>query len=138
MLAGSLFFLIGAIMFIFCRYMESVGMLMVGRLFVGLASGITTATGPMYLSEVSPLVFRGSAGTFLSLGMVIGILAGEAVSLDEVLGSKVLWHYAFSAFAVLVLIGLVPYYWFPESPKYLYIIADEKENAKNGNVFIGL
>ncbi|TMW43750.1 hypothetical protein DOY81_011170 [Sarcophaga bullata] len=71
-------------------------MLILGRLLVGLASGLTTATLPMYLTEVAPLALRGTLGVFC---------------------------------AVLVIICYLPAYYYPESPKYLYIIKGDRERA---------
>lgn len=122
----------GAVLFVFCRQAASIEMLFGGRLLVGLGSGITTSTGPMYLSEVAPLKLRGPAGTLLSLGMVAGILLGQIFSLPEVLGSEDLWQYALSIYAVWVILCMIPYPYFPESPKYLYIIAGNKDKAVLG------
>lgn len=132
LLAGSALYIIGALLFVFCREVGSIEMLFGGRLFVGLGSGVTTSTGPMYLSEIAPLKLRGPAGTLLSLGMVGGILLGQVFSLPEVLGSEHLWQYALSVYAVWVVLCLIPYPYFPESPKYLYIIAGKKDKAVLG------
>lgn len=51
-------------------------------------------------------------------------------SLYEVFGTADLWHYALSVYVVLVVVCMLPYYWFPESPKYLYIIVKDSEAAK--------
>lgn len=52
-------------------------------------------------------------------------------SLQEVFGTPDLWHVALSVYVVLVIVCMLPYYWFPESPKYLFIIVKDHEAAKN-------
>lgn len=131
-LIGSILFILGGISFVSCRTLSSVGMLIVGRLLVGLASGITMATGPMYLAEISPLNFRGPSGTMLSIGLCFGIFFGQFLTLGQLLGTEELWHYALGLPALIVLICLMPYPLFPESPQYLCVIAKNSDKARSG------
>lgn len=108
----------------------SVEMLLIGRLLVGLASGLTTSTVPMYLAELAPLAFRGTLGVLCSMGVTGGVVVGQIGSLQEVFGTADQWHIAFAVFGVLVAICLLPYPWFPESPKFLYIVAKNADRAK--------
>lgn len=112
----------------------SVEMLLIGRLLVGLASGLTTSTVPMYLAELAPLSLRGTLGVFCSMGITGGVVVGQIGSLQEVFGTTELWHVSFSVFAVLVIICLLPYPWYPESPKFLYIVARNPERAREGTI----
>lgn len=111
---------------------SSVEMLLVGRLLVGLASGLTTSTAPMYLAEVAPINLRGPLAVLCSMGVTGGVVFGQIFSLQEVFGTEEHWHYAFSCFAVLVIICMIPYPSFRESPKYLYIVAGKREQARKG------
>ena len=108
---------------------NSVEMLILGRLLVGLASGLTTATLPMYLTEVAPLALRGTLGVFCAVGVTGGVVVGQVFSLRNVFGTADLWHYALSFYVVLVIICYLPAYYYPESPKYLYIIKGDRERA---------
>lgn len=110
----------------------SVEMLIIGRFVVGLASGLTTSTVPMYLSELAPLRLRGSLGVLCSMGVTGGVVVGQVGSLQEIFGTAALWHVAFSVYVVLVVVCLLPYPWFPESPKFLYIVARQPERAREG------
>lgn len=56
----------------------------------------------------------------------------QVITLDGVLGTKELWHYALSAYLILIIVCLSPYTWFPESPKYLYIVAKKRDEARKG------
>lgn len=55
----------------------------------------------------------------------------ESGSLEEIFGSSNLWHVALSFYVVLVIVSMLPYYWFPESPKYLFIISKDRLAAEN-------
>lgn len=121
---------VGAILFFCCDYGRSVEMLLLARLIVGLASGLASSTGPMYLSEVSPLHLRGTVATFYSMGIVLGIFIGQLCSLEETLGTAKLWRYSVCFFMVFIVSFLMTYPWFPESPKYLYVIVNKIDEAK--------
>lgn len=124
----------GAVVFFFCRMAGSVEMLLLGRLLVGLASGLTTSTVPMYLSELAPLELRGTLGVLCSMGVTGGVVVGQVGSLEQIFGTADLWHVALSVFGLLVVVCLLPYPWFPESPKYLYIVERNASKAKSGEI----
>lgn len=126
------FYVISAIIFYFCHMAGSVEMLLIARLLNGLAAGLTTSTVPMYLTELAPLKLRGTIGVLVPTGLVGGILVGQVASIQQVFGTVDLWHVAFSAYGLLVVVFLLPLPWFPESPKYLFIVAKNEEEAKNG------
>lgn len=107
-------------------------LIVIGRILAGLASGLTTTIVPMYLIELAPLSLSGTMGVLCSMGVTGGVVVGQVFSLTEVFGSEELWHYALSFYAVLVLVAFLSYFWWPESPKYLYVIAGQKERAKEG------
>ncbi|XP_013113676.1 solute carrier family 2, facilitated glucose transporter member 1 isoform X2 [Stomoxys calcitrans] len=129
-LISGLLFAVGAIMFFFCRMANSVEMLILGRLLVGLASGLTTASVPMYLTEIAPFALRGTFGVFCAVGVTGGVVVGQVFSLRDIFGTDELWHYAFSFYIVLVIICYLPSYIYPESPKYLYIVKNDRESAR--------
>ncbi|KAL5287908.1 hypothetical protein ACFFRR_008632 [Megaselia abdita] len=126
----GILFMIGAVLFVFCRLANSVEMLMIGRFIVGLASGLTTTALPMYLTELAPLDLRGTFGVFCAVGVTAGVVVGQVFSLNIIFGTESQWHYALCFYAVLVIICYSPALLFPESPKYLYIVKGEREEAK--------
>lgn len=65
-------------------------------------------------------------------GVTGGVVVGQVASLQIVWGSEEQWHIAMSGFIMLVLICFVPYYWFPESPKFLYVVRGRRDLAKKG------
>lgn len=56
---------------------NSVIMLIIARFIVGLASGLTTSTLPMYMAELSPLQLRGTLGVLCSMGVTGGVVVGQ-------------------------------------------------------------
>ncbi|XP_035792661.1 solute carrier family 2, facilitated glucose transporter member 3-like isoform X1 [Anopheles albimanus] len=116
----------GACCFQFCRAASSVELLLLGRLLVGLASGLTTSVIPMYLAESSPIKLRGAMGVLCPFGLTAGVVVGQLASLEQVLGTEANWHYALSCFAVLNVICYAFYFWIPESPKYLYSVKGDQ------------
>ncbi|XP_019537837.3 solute carrier family 2, facilitated glucose transporter member 1 [Aedes albopictus] len=119
----------GGFCFVFCRQLNSVELLLLGRILVGLAAGLTTSILPMYLAEVSPTKLRGTISTLCGLGLTIGVVVGQIVSLDQVLGTNGSWHYAISSFTLLNMFCYVPYALLPESPKYLFTIRDDPKGT---------
>ena len=59
----------------------------------------------------------------------------QIVTLEGVLGTDELWHYALSVYLFLIVVCFLPYTWFPESPKYLYIVANKRDEARKGKNF---
>lgn len=58
------------------------------------------------------------------MGFTAGVVVGQVMSLQELLGTSDLWHYCLSFQVVLVILCTLPYPIFPESPKYLCLIGD--------------
>lgn len=69
---------------------------------------------------------------FIFLGVTAGVVVAQVASLQELLGTNELWHYALSAYIVLVIVCFLPYKWFPESPKYTFVVAGKRDVARNG------
>lgn len=106
--------------------------LIIGRFIVGLGAGLTTSTIPLYLAELSPLRLREKFGVLTAVGITGGICLGQTMSLTEIFGTEGLWEYALSFYGVLVALCLIPYWKYPESPKFLYMVTDNKEKASIG------
>lgn len=101
----------------------------------------------MYLSEIAPLQLRGTLGVFCSMGITGGVVVGQIVSLQEVFGTPESiylfvcfiylyivylltgWHYSLSFQLLFLIVCTLPYRLFPESPKYLYLVASDRNGA---------
>ncbi|XP_048479621.1 solute carrier family 2, facilitated glucose transporter member 5 isoform X1 [Plutella xylostella] len=120
--ATAVLFVAGSLNFVLCRAANSVEMLLLGRLLVGLASGLTTSIVPMYLTELAPLHLTGAMGVACPMGVNVGVLVGQVMGLDFLLGGVDDWPYLLAVYAVLVIICLPLLVILPESPKYLYVV----------------
>jgi len=56
-IVASLFFLVGGV---FVTFADGFGLLVVGRIFIGLGVGTAISVDPLYIAEISPMRFRGS------------------------------------------------------------------------------
>ncbi|KAI8434596.1 hypothetical protein MSG28_003134 [Choristoneura fumiferana] len=125
----SVISVIGAVIFLVCQVANSVELLILGRLIVGLSAGLTTSIVPMYLSELAPPALTGAMGVACPMGVNVGVLVGQVMGLDFLLGGVDLWPYLLAAYAVLVIICIPFLFILPESPKYLYVVKREEEFA---------
>jgi MFS family permease len=113
-------FLIGWILLIFARNFV---MLLIGRLFIGLAGGAFCISAPLYSAEIAEKEIRGIIGTFFQLLINLGILFVYCIGPYL----SVLWTNITCAL-VAVAFGVV-FFFMPESPVYL-IIKNRDEEAK--------
>lgn len=67
-------------------------------------------------------------------GITAGTVVAQIMSLEELLGTREHWHLALSAYVILVIVCFLPYTWLPESPKYLYIVAGKRDEARKGEL----
>lgn len=105
---------------------------------------------PMYLTELAPTALRGSMGVMCPLGITFGVLLGQVTSLSQCLGklpplafftfnncnvhlgTKEAWPYCLSIYIVFVLFFAVATPLLPESPKYLFVVRKQSQNAVRG------
>lgn len=133
---GNVFGIIGSVMFFFVPTLNSIELFLIGRIFVGISGGLATSLVSTYLTEVSPIKLRGAVGVLCQVGITCGVLFGQIASLESCLGNKTHWHCMLAAFGPLSLIALVLTFFLPESPKYLFVIKEDRENALQGkNLF---
>lgn len=101
-------------------------------MFLGFSGGIATSLQPMYLMEIAPLKQRGAVGVLCQLGITVGVFLGQIAGLGSVLGTKEHWHFMLACYAPLCVIAIALLYVLPESPKYLFIIKQQREKAVAG------
>uniref|UniRef100_A0A671E494 Solute carrier family 2, facilitated glucose transporter member 3 n=1 Tax=Rhinolophus ferrumequinum TaxID=59479 RepID=A0A671E494_RHIFE len=130
MLIVNLLAITGGCLMGFCKIAESIEMLILGRLVIGLFCGLCTGFVPMYIGEIAPTALRGAFGTLNQLGIVIGILVAQIFGLKVILGTEDLWPVllGFTILPALLQSAALPFC--PESPRFLLINRKEEENAK--------
>ncbi|XP_035111528.2 solute carrier family 2, facilitated glucose transporter member 3-like [Callithrix jacchus] len=80
MLIVNLLAVTGGCLMGLCKVAESVEMLILGCLVIGLFCGLCTGFVPMYIGEISPTALQGANGTLNQLGIVVGILVAQSSS----------------------------------------------------------
>ncbi|KAL8226907.1 hypothetical protein R6Q57_016739 [Mikania cordata] len=77
MLIGGITFCAGALI---NGFAQSVWMLIVGRILLGVGIGFANQSVPLYLSEVAPYKYRGACNVLFQLSITVGILVANAVN----------------------------------------------------------
>lgn len=129
LMVGNVCGILGAILFLLVPSLNSVEVLLIGRLIVGLSGGLATSLLPMYMTEIAPLRLRGAVGVLCQLGITCGVFLGQVAGLNTVLGTKEHWHIMLAAFSFLCATALLLTFALPESPKYLYITKEQQSKA---------
>ncbi|XP_070505112.1 facilitated trehalose transporter Tret1 [Chironomus tepperi] len=126
LLASSVFFIASFIILIFAN---SVALVFVARILQGLGVGFVMTAQTMYVGEISSDDSRGALGSFMQLGIVIGILyvycVGPYVSFQT-----------YQCLCLIIPIAFVATFFFmPDSPHY-YIQKGQEGNAVKSLKFL--
>ncbi|XP_008138612.1 solute carrier family 2, facilitated glucose transporter member 3 isoform X2 [Eptesicus fuscus] len=130
MLIVNLLAITGGCLMGFCKIAESVAMLILGRLIIGLFCGLCTGFVPMYIGEISPTALRGAFGTLNQLGIVIGILVAQVFGLKIILGTEDLWPVLLGFTILPSFLQIIALPFCPESPRFLLINRKEEDSAR--------
>ncbi|XP_017838395.1 solute carrier family 2, facilitated glucose transporter member 3 [Drosophila busckii] len=126
---NGLLLALGVVCFSSCRALESVPLLLLGRLLTGLATGLTIAFLTLYHTELTALPQRSSIAPLCGMGLTAGVVVAQIFSLQSIFGGEQHWHIALSFYGVFMLLGFAPFRLYPESPKWLFIVKARKLQA---------
>lgn len=87
---------LGALLEYGAKYTSSPEFLIFGRLILGANMGLTSGLVPMYLMEITPMAYRGAAGTLHQVAVAFSDWFSLLLGMPEVLGSEQLWPLAFA------------------------------------------
>ncbi|TDH14404.1 hypothetical protein EPR50_G00042800 [Perca flavescens] len=130
LLLNNGFAVIAALLLTLGERAKSFEMLIIGRLIIGVNSGIALSALPMYLGEITPRHIRGSIGQFNSILICLGVFTGQVLGLPELLGQESRWSYLFSFLALPAILQLCVLPFLPESPRYLLIERRDEAGAE--------
>ncbi|XP_020503584.1 solute carrier family 2, facilitated glucose transporter member 9 [Labrus bergylta] len=119
LLLNNVFAIIAALLLSLGERAQSFEMLIIGRLIIGVDSGIALSALPMYLGEITPRHIRGSIGQFNAILICLGVFTGQVLGLPELLGQESRWNHLFSFLALPAVLQLCVLPFLPESPRYL-------------------
>ncbi len=114
--------LIIALMFIAGTLIASlainISMIILGRIFIGIAIGVGSYTAPLYIAEAAPAEWRGGLVSLNQLAITIGIMSSYFINYAFI-NTETSWRLMFAIGiipAVLLGIGMI---FLPESPRWL-------------------
>lgn len=112
-----------------CALSNGVGLMVVGRIMLGLAVGIASFATPIYLSEIAPKHIRGTMISTYQLMITIGILSSYCSNtlfshLIDVgtISATVGWRWMFGVVAVPTAILFFCFLFLPQSPRWLNMV----------------
>ncbi|XP_003383220.1 PREDICTED: solute carrier family 2, facilitated glucose transporter member 1-like [Amphimedon queenslandica] len=106
-------------------------MLIAGRFVIGINAGINTVIGPLYVSEISPIKYRGAMGTFVQLSITSTILLSQIFGINAIVGTgQYGWRILLAVPLLFVIVQVLILPWCPESPRFLYIRRRKCEAAE--------
>lgn len=120
----------GAIMMACSKPANTIVLLIVPRFLLGVYAGLATGVVPMYIGEISPKKYRGAVMALNQLLITIGLLTGQVLGLEEILGTPEFWNIllAFTCVPSLVELSILPFC--PESPRCLLIDKKDEDAAR--------
>lgn len=124
-MATSIIFILGSIM---CAFAPNVFVLIISRMFVGLAVGIVNFVVPLYLSEISPKHLRGTLVSLYQWAITAGILFSYFI--NAVFAHTVYnWRWMLFAGIVPATILFVGMCFMKDTPRWL-VSKNKEEQAK--------
>merc|ERR1711976_275973 len=121
LLLNNILMIISGIFLFAAKYAGSWEMLIIGRLVIGVNSGLNAGVAPMYLTEISPTALRGAVGTIYQLIITISILLSQVLGMNMVLGNDAGWPFLFGLTVIPGVLQLITLPFCPEFPKYLLL-----------------
>ncbi|MDE3184606.1 MAG: sugar porter family MFS transporter [Bacteroidota bacterium] len=127
-LSAAIIFVIGAAWSGWAPTPES---LIIARLFIGLAIGISSFSVPLYIAEISPSHIRGRLVSLFQLLITIGILVSYLSDLAFANNNDLQsWRPMFYMGIVPGLILLIGIFFLPETPRWLMSKGREEEGLR--------
>ena len=127
-LAAAVIFVLGAA---WSGWAPSPHSLIVARLFIGLAIGISSFSVPLYIAEISPNQLRGRLVSLFQLLITIGILVSYLSDLAFANDANVeSWRPMFYIGIIPGMILLIGMLFLPETPRWLMSKGREEESLR--------
>ena len=129
MLISAVLFSISAIG---CALSADFTQLVIFRIIGGFGIGIVSIVSPVYISEVSPAEVRGTMVSLYQLFITIGFLLAYLMNFLIMKGTSMpdYWRPMLGAEAVPDLLFMVLIFFIPESPRWLAVRGQRKDNSE--------
>lgn len=110
---------------------DSVALLIVTRVIIGVAIGITSYVAPMYIAEISPARRRGGLVTLNQLMITVGILVSYITDyLLSNVSNAASWRWMFLVGILPALVLLIGMFFLPETPRWLMSKGRQEEGER--------
>lgn len=93
------------------------GMILFGRLIVGISCGAGIVITPIYINEIAPVEWKGTLGSMNQLSINLGILLTQTLAISW--ANETQWRNLLCVGAILGLMTWIGWYIVSESPKWL-------------------
>lgn len=93
--------------------------LIVGRMIVGLSSGLSIVVTPLFINEISPVEWKGALGSMNQVCINLGILLTQTLALK--LADSYRWRWLMFTGFILAVTNILLWLLIEESPKWLMI-----------------
>ena len=129
MLIAALLFSISAIG---CALSPNFPQLVIYRIIGGFGIGLVSIVSPVYISEVAPAEIRGTLVSLYQLFITIGFLLAYLVNYLILKGTAMpdYWRPMLGAEAIPDILFLVLVFFIPESPRWLAVRGQRKDNSE--------
>uniref|UniRef100_A0A8C6Q1X1 Solute carrier family 2 member 11b n=1 Tax=Nothobranchius furzeri TaxID=105023 RepID=A0A8C6Q1X1_NOTFU len=134
LLTNNCFSVMAALLMGLSAFAGSFELLIIGRLLCGINAGVALCVEPMYLGEIAPTALRGAMGMGTSIFLTVGIVSGQVMGLEEILGREEYWPFLLATTCIPAFLQLLFLPWFPESPRYLFIDRGNDEGCRKALV----
>lgn len=102
-------------------------MLVLARIAGGLAVGAASTVAPMYISEVSSAIYRGSLVSMYQLFIMTGILISYLINYLLYDIGENNWRWMFASGAIPSILFLIMLFFVSETPRFLYLKGEKEE-----------
>lgn len=124
MLFGALTFLFGAVV---NAVSVNIAMLILGRLFLGMAIGFTNQATPIYISEMAPTRMRGALNIMFQFFLGLGVVASNLINYATAQIPHWGWRLSLGLAAIPAVIMIVGTLLIPDTPRSLVQRGHQKE-----------
>ncbi|WWD17742.1 hypothetical protein CI109_102183 [Kwoniella shandongensis] len=106
---------------------NSIPIMIIGRILVGLGCGLGTVTVPVFLSEIAPPAIKRSLGIMNQVFIVFGMLIGQSLSFP--FAKPYLWRYVLIASAGIAVLQLAGSFFIREPAKETHDPEEAREHS---------
>lgn len=126
LLVADFLFFLGAVLM---AAAPNPGVLIIGRIFIGIGVGMASFTSPLYISEASPAKIRGALVSTNAILITGGQLVSYLINLAFTKAPGT-WRWMLGIAGVPALVQFILMMLLPESPRWLYRKGREEEAKK--------